>query len=91
MAAKAYCLEFEDKRLMKALKTEKQKRNRGKRLNLLVEKVYGLQLFLPSRVQAACNFANDKKVEKEKCRVEKSRVAKEESTRGERKKARKDA
>ena len=34
-------LEFEDKRLVETLKAEKQKRNRGKRLNLLGEEDNG--------------------------------------------------
>ena len=37
LATKAHCLEFDNKRLMKALKAGKKKRNRGKRLNLLGE------------------------------------------------------
>ena len=38
LAAMAHCLEFENKRLKKALKAEKKKRNRGKKLNLMSEK-----------------------------------------------------
>ncbi len=64
LAAKAHCLEFENKWLMEALKAEKKKRNSGKRLNLLVEEDDSPHLFLPSRVQAARNFAHDKKIEK---------------------------
>lgn len=37
LAAKVDVLEFENKRLIEALKVEKQKKNRGKRLNLLGE------------------------------------------------------
>ena len=65
LAAKADCLEFENKRLMEALKAERKKRNRGKRLNLFGEEDDGPQLFSSSRVQAARNFAHDKEVEKE--------------------------
>ena len=34
----AYYFEFKNKKLIKALKTEKKKRNRGKKLNLLGKK-----------------------------------------------------
>ena len=64
----AHYLKFENKRLIKALKAEKKKRNRDKNLNLLNEKNDSSQLFLLSRVQAACNFAYDKKVEKKQQR-----------------------
>ena len=50
---------------MGALKAEKKKQNRGKRLNLLGEEDDGPQLFSPSRVQAARDFAHYKEVEKE--------------------------
>ena len=53
LAAKVDVLEFENKRLIEALKVEKQKRTRGKRLNLLGEEDNSPQLFLPSRVRAA--------------------------------------
>lgn len=49
---------------MEALKAKKKKRNSGKKLNLLREGDDSLQLFLLSRVQATCNFAHNKKVEK---------------------------
>ena len=64
LAAKAHCLEFENKGLMKALKAKKKKQNRSKRLNLLGEEDDSPQLFSPSRVQAARNFVHDRKVEK---------------------------
>ena len=64
LATMAHCLEFENKGLMEALKAEKKKRNRGKRLNLLGEEDDGSQLFLSLRVQDVRNFAYDKKVEK---------------------------
>ena len=50
---------------MKALKAEIKKPNRGKRLNLLGEEDDGRQLFPPSRVQAARDFAHDEEVKKE--------------------------
>lgn len=50
LVVKVDYLEFENKGLMKALKAERKKRNRGKRLNLHSEKDDGLQLFSPSRV-----------------------------------------
>ena len=64
LAAITYYLEFENKGLIEALKAEKKKRNKGKRLNLLGGGDNGLQLFSPSRVQATCNFAYNKEVEK---------------------------
>lgn len=63
-AAKVEYLEFENNGLLEALKTEKKKRNRGKRLNLLGEEDNDLQLFLPSKVQAAREYAQSKEVEK---------------------------
>ena len=65
LVAMTHCLEFENKGLMEALKAEKKKPNRGKKLNLLGTEDDGLQLFSSSRVQAVCNFAPDKEVEKE--------------------------
>ncbi len=65
LAAKVDILEFENKKLIKALKVEKQKRNKGKRLNLLGEEATGPQLFSPSRVRAAREFAIQKEMEKE--------------------------
>lgn len=50
LAVKANYLEFENIRLIKALKTEKKKRNRGKKLNLLSEEDNSPQLFSPLRV-----------------------------------------
>ncbi len=58
-------MEFENKRLIGALKVEKQKKNRGKRLNLLGEEDNGLQLFSSSRVRAAREFAAKKEAKKE--------------------------
>lgn len=57
LAAKVDILEFENKGLIGLLKIEKQKRNRGKRLNLLGEEDNGRQLFSQSRVRAARDFA----------------------------------
>ena len=65
MAAKVECLEFENKGLLEALKTKKKKRNRGKRLNLLGEEDNSPQLFSPSKIQAACEYAQSKEAEKE--------------------------
>ena len=65
LAAMAHYLEFENKGLIEALKAKKKKRNRGKKLNLISKENDGPQLFLPSRVQAARNFAYNKEVEKE--------------------------
>lgn len=64
MVAKANCLEFENKKPIEALKAERKKRNRGKKLNLLGEEDDGLQLFSLSRVQATLNFMHDIKVGK---------------------------
>lgn len=58
-------LEFENKGPIGALKIEKQKRNRGTRLNLLGEEDSGPQLFSPTRVRAAWDFAAQKEVSKE--------------------------
>ncbi len=68
LAAKVDVLEFENKGLIEALKVEKQKRNRGKRLNLLGEEDNGPLLFSPSYVRAAKEFAAKKKAEKEQHR-----------------------
>lgn len=65
LAAKANCLKFENKGLIKALKAKRKKRNRNKKLNLLDEKDDSLQLFSLSRIQIAHNFAHNKEVEKE--------------------------
>ena len=64
LAAIIHYLEFENKGLMEALKIEKKKRNRSKRLNLIGEEDDDLQLFSLLRIQAARNFAYDKKVKK---------------------------
>ncbi len=42
LTAKAYCLEFENTRLIEALKAERKKRNKGKKLNFLGERDDGL-------------------------------------------------
>lgn len=68
LAVKVDVLEFENKKLIKALKVEKQKKNRGKQLNLLNEEDNGPQLFSPSRVQTAQEFIIAKKAEKEQYR-----------------------
>lgn len=47
-------LEFEG--LIEALKVEKQKRNRGRRFNLLEEEDNGPQLFSPLHVYVAREF-----------------------------------
>ena len=62
LTAKVDVLEFENKGLIEALKVEKQKRNRGKRLNLLGEEDNGPQLFSP---RAAREFAAQKEAEEE--------------------------
>lgn len=49
LVAKVNCLEFENKGLMKALKADKKKKNKGKKND-------SLQFFFYSRIQAACNF-----------------------------------
>ena len=65
LAAKVDILEFENKGFIEALKVEKKKRNRVKQLNLLGEENNGPQLFLPSCVRAASEFAIQKKMKKE--------------------------
>lgn len=57
LAIKVDILKFENKRLIEALKIEKQKRNKGKSLNLLGEEDNGLQLFSPSWIWATRDFA----------------------------------
>lgn len=42
LIAKINCLEFENKRLVEALKTEKNERNKNKKLNLLGKENNGL-------------------------------------------------
>lgn len=65
LVTKVDILKFENKRLIEALKIEKQKKKRNKRLNLLGEKDNGPQLFLSLCVRAAQEFAAQKKTEKE--------------------------
>lgn len=50
LATKVDILDFENKKLIEALKIEKYKRNKGKKLNLLSEKDNNLQLFFLSKV-----------------------------------------
>src|SRR5580700_4433784 len=56
--------------LRKALAYEKQKRRKGKRLNLLGEDSSGPQLFSPSRVQAAKAYQAQKEAAEEQKRLE---------------------
>jgi hypothetical protein len=48
------------KGLVQALKVEKRKRNRGKRLNLVEEEDHRPQLFSPSRVLCAKAYSDKK-------------------------------
>lgn len=66
LVTKVHYLKLKNKGLMKALKTERKKSNKGKRPNLLSKKDDGLQLFSSSRVQTTCNFVYHKEVKKEK-------------------------
>ena len=58
-------LEFENKRFIRVLKIEKQKKNRSKKLNLLDEDDNDSQLFSLLWVRDARDFAVQKKVDKE--------------------------
>jgi hypothetical protein len=51
--------------LIGALKTEKRKRNRGKRLNLLGEEDGGPQFFSPSRVLRAKTYSGEKEAQEQ--------------------------
>ena len=51
------------KGLVEALKQEKKRRQRGKRLNLIGEEDSGPQLFSPTRVQAARDYQTSKETE----------------------------
>jgi Skp family chaperone for outer membrane proteins len=51
--------------LFETIKTEKQRRQRGKRLNLVGEENTGAQIFPPSQVRAALDYAAAKKAEAE--------------------------
>lgn len=62
-AAQVSYLHFEYKRLLEALKVEKKKRARGKRLNFLGEEDNGSQLISPSRIKAARDFVLAKEQE----------------------------
>lgn len=65
LIAKANYLEFENKELIEVLKTERKKRYRNKKLNLLGKEDDSLQLFLFLRIQVTPNFAHNKEIEKE--------------------------
>ena len=83
LATKVNVLEFENKGLVKALKVEKQKRNRDKWLVLLSAKNNGSQLFSSLRIRAAQEFAAQKKpkrVAQKKYRKKKRRAAKKKGT-----------
>ncbi len=60
------------KGLTDALKGEKQRRTRGKRLDLLGEEDVGPQLFSPGRIQAAKDYQEGKEVAAEQEKVEKA-------------------
>jgi hypothetical protein len=51
--------------LFETIKTEKQRRQRGKRLNLVGKENNGAQIFPPSQVRAALDYAAAKKAEAE--------------------------
>ncbi len=51
--------------LIRALKVEKRKRNRGKRLNLVGEEDNGPQLFSPSRVLQALTYSDEKEAQEQ--------------------------
>jgi hypothetical protein len=53
------------KGLFETIKTEKQRRQRGKRLNLVGEESSGAQIFPPSQVRVALDYAAAKKAEAE--------------------------
>lgn len=53
LVAKVDILEFENKKLIEALKIEKQKKNKSKKLNILGKKDNSPQLFSLSRVWIA--------------------------------------
>jgi hypothetical protein len=63
--------------LMGALKEEKKKRSRGKRLNLVGEEDSGPQFYSPSRVHRAKTFADERKAEEQ---VEQDRIATKKAT-----------
>jgi hypothetical protein len=49
--------------LFEKIKTEKQRRQRGKRLNLVSEESNSAQIFPPSQVRVALDYAAAKKAE----------------------------
>ena len=57
--------------LIRALKTEKRKRNRGKRLNLLGEESNGPQVFTPNQVHRAKAYSDELKAKED---VERMRI-----------------
>jgi len=64
--------EHEKRGLAKALKLEKKKRQRGKRLNLLGEEDVGPQFFSPSRVRAAREFQCAKDAAEKQQKIDKA-------------------
>lgn len=95
LAAQVSCLQFENKGLLEALKVEKKKRARGKRLNLVGEEDNGPQLFSPSRVKAARDFisAKEQEIDQRKKLAEEKKIQQQEKKAREEieKKARADA
>jgi hypothetical protein len=64
--------EHKKRGLAKALKLEKKKRQRGKRLNLLGEDDVGLQFFSPARVRAAREFQSAKDAVERQQKIDKA-------------------
>jgi hypothetical protein len=64
------------KGLVRALKVEKRKRNRGKRLNLVGEEDHGPQLFSPSEVLRAKAYSKEKETQEqaERTRIDKNKA-----------------
>ena len=56
--------QYTKKGLLKALKIEKKKRTRGKRLNLIGKECSSLQFFSPTRIQAARAYQQEKEATK---------------------------
>ena len=81
LTAKVECLEFENKGLLEALKTEKKKSNKGKRLNLLGKEDNSPQLFSPSKIQAAREYAQSKEAKKEQYKKDEERKRKKSTCR----------
>jgi hypothetical protein len=63
--------------LIRALKTEKKKRNRGKRLNLVGEEENGPQIFTPNRVRRALAYADEQEAleQAERDRIESNKAS----------------